>query len=448
MSSNHLDRFRVLLVGGGAREHAIAEALCRSGRVDLFAVAHNYNPGIDQLAIKFDHSRSERDLSGIVDFARENRIDFAVIGLEDPLVVGLPDALAASQIPTVGPRLKAARVETSKLYLRDLMQKHGISGQIGYKYFSDADALEVFLSHSSRDYALKPDGLTAGKGVRVMGVQLKSRAEAISYGRSVIEGQIGGVAGVILEERVVGEEFTLQAFVDGKTIIPMPLVRDFKRAYDGDKGPNTGSMGSYSLADGLLPFVSQQAFSEALDIVTSVVIALQNEGIIYQGFIYGQFCMTSEGPKLIEINARLGDPEGINALTLLTTDFVDVCRAIFNGTLDHIKIEFKPLATVCRYVTPAGYPDKPQQGSPLTIDRNAIEQLGVSVYYAKVDRGTRENEVLTSTSRAIALVGQAAIVAKAEEAVVQALRYVHGEFHVRTDIGKGVFERTPIGSMR
>jgi len=445
MFKSQSDKFKALLLGGGAREHAIAQALCLSGKVELYAIAHNFNLGIDLLANRFEPNHSEKDVDWIADWAESESIDFAVIGLEDPLDVGLTDVLAERGIPTIGPSKAAAKVETSKLFLRELMRRHDLPGQVGYHYFEDAHELEEFLLSSTLDYALKPLGLTAGKGVKVMGVQLTSVEEAIAYGREVIKGEIGGSAGIIAEERVIGEEFTLQAFVDGINIVPMPLVKDFKLAYDGDKGPNTGSMGSYSQADGLLPFVSVAARDYALEVMRQVVVALRKEDIVYRGVMYGQFCMTKNGPKMIEINARFGDPEGINALALLETDFVNICQAITNSTLDQLEVHFAPKATVCKYVTPSGYPTEPLVGSPLTIDTEKVEALGVKVYFAKVDKGAKSGEVLTTASRAIALVGIGQTVSEAEAKVAKALAFVQGQYHVRNDIGKGVREPAATG---
>jgi len=439
MSKSQQKKCRCLLLGGGAREHAIAETLCRSGMVDLYTLAHNNNPGLAQLSTEFV-KKSEREVDFIASWAKEREITFAVIGLEDPLDVGLPDILAKHGIQTVGPLKAAACLETSKLFLRDLMKRHCITGQIDYHYFDNADHLRDFLLHTDHQFALKPLGLTAGKGVKVMGVQLDSIEEASAYGRTVIDDRIGGAAGIIVEERVIGEEFTLQAFVDGKTVVPMPLVKDFKLAYEGDQGPNTGSMGSYSQADGLLPFVTIETRDTALSILKQIVTALHEERLMYKGIMYGQFCMTEKGPKLIEINARFGDPEAVNVLPLLETNFVDICMAIINGTLATTDIRFSRKSTVCRYITPPGYPDKPKVGVRLRLDQERIRALGVRIYYAKVDDGGQEGTVLTTTSRSVALVGLGDSIAEAEAKVDKALLHVYGDCHVRRDIGKGVRE--------
>lgn len=362
-------------------------------------------------------------------------MNLAVIGLEDSLDTGLPDALNRQGIPTVGPVKKAAYLETSKLFTRDLMRKYEIPGQIEYHHFSDPNALRRFLLSSRRDFALKPVGLTAGKGVKVMGEHFTSVEEAIAYGETVIRDGIGGNSGLVVEERIVGEEFTLQTFVDGETVLPMPLVQDFKRAFDGDVGPNTGGMGSYSQPDGLLPFVTREERDFALEVLRKIIHALRMEGILYQGILYGQFMVTRGGLKLVELNARFGDPEAINVLPLLQNDLSEVCHAIVKGSLKHMALQFTPKATVCKYITPKGYGYNPIEGAPLTLELEQIDSLSIRVFYAKVKQG-EGNQLLTTSSRSIALLGIDDTLEKAEARVEKALDYVHGEYQVRHDIAK------------
>lgn len=426
---------RILLVGGGAREHAIGEALCRRQKVNLSVVSHNYNPGLARLACQFERYK-ETDVESIIRFAQHHRVNLAVIGLEDSLDVGLPDALADIGIPTVGPCRDAARVETSKLFARDLMRRHDIPGQVEYHHFTDVSSLRKFLLSASHDYALKPVGLTAGKGVKVMGEHFGSVEGAIAYGEKVIQEEIGGTSGLIVEERLIGEEFTLQAFIDGETVLPMPLVQDFKRALEGDMGPNTGGMGSYSEPDGLLPFVTRKESDDALEILRLVLLALRTEGMRYEGILYGQFMVTARGIRLIEMNARFGDPEAVNVLPLLESDFVDVCRAIVGGTLRNIDLRFARKATVCKYVTPPDYGIEPKVGVPIKLDIPKIQSLGVRLFFAKVDQDQKEDVFLTTSSRSIALVGIGDSVEEAEALVEQATSYVSGNYYIRHDIAK------------
>ena len=424
---------RVLLIGGGGREHAVASGLRKSPGLELFTVMSNESPGIVDLSEDWLRC-SETDIHSIVDWAREQRIDWAFIGSEEPLSLGISDELEKVGIASVGPKRAPAQLETSKLFTRRLMQKFDIPGQVAFHHFTDKDSVTRFLSSTSKEFALKPVGLTAGKGVKVMGVHLAARDEAIEYGREIIEKGIGGSSGLLLEERLVGEEFTLQCFVDGSTIVPMPAVQDYKQAFEGNQGPNTGGMGSYSQGDGLLPFLNQTDYETALDILRKLVDALKAEGTEYKGVLYGQFMLTPTGVKLVEINARLGDPEAINVIPLLQTDLADICTAIIAGSLDSMRVSFEKKATVCKYIVPPGYGVQPKVGVPLKIGTNEINYLGAQVFFARLNRA--ENQLLTTTSRAVAILGVSDSVSDAEGMVEQALKYVEGDFYVRHDIGK------------
>lgn len=424
---------RVLLVGGGGREHAIVAALCKNPKVQLFAAMNNASPGI--IGLSEDWLRcSEIDISTIVDWAKDRHIEWAIIGSEAPLALGICDELDKAGIASVGPNKAAARLETSKLFTRQLMGKYDIPGRVEFHVFQNKDSLTEFLGSTSGEFALKPIGLTAGKGVKVMGVHLTSMIEAIDYGCEVIEKRIGGADGLILEERLVGEEFTLQCFVDGTTVAPMPAVQDYKQAFEGNQGPNTGGMGSYSQGDGLLPFLRQTDRDKALDILRKLVDAVKAEGAEYKGILYGQFMLTSQGVRLVEINARFGDPEAINVLPLLQTDLADVCIAIIEGRLDSEQVSFDSKATVCKYIVPPGYGVRPKAGLPLQVRTEEIASIGAQAFFAKVDK--EGDRLLTTTSRAIAILGISETISGAESMAEQALEYVEGEFYVRHDIGR------------
>ncbi len=424
---------RVLLVGGGGREHAIASALRKNPRVQLFAAMSNASPGI--VALSEDWLRApETDIDTIVQWARDRHIQWAFVGPEAPLALGICDELEQVGIASVGPKKAPAQLETSKLFTRQLMEKYDIPGRVEFHFFHDKQALTRFIDATSDDFALKPIGLTAGKGVKVMGVHLASKAEAIDYGRDVIEKRIGGADGLILEERLIGEEFTLQCFVDGTTVAPMPAVQDYKQAFEGNRGPNTGGMGSYSQGDHLLPFLEQSEYDAALDILRKLVDAMRAEGSEYKGILYGQFMLTPQGVRLVEINARLGDPEAINVLPLLQTDLADICTVIIEGSLDRIQVSFDKKATVCKYIVPPGYGVEPQVGVPLKVRIDKITSLGAHLFFAQVNRDG--DRLLTTTSRSIAMLGISESVSGAESMVEQALQHVEGDFYVRHDIGR------------
>ena len=413
---------KVLVVGGGGREHAIAAALSRTADVRVFSVMAKRNPGIFRLAERTLICR-ETEAEKVLDFARATGTEYAVIGPEAPLEAGIVDTLESAGIACVGPSRAAARLETDKGFCRDLMARHNLPGCPRYRVCHSVEDATAFLEGYDGDLAIKPIGLTGGKGVRIMGEQV-DREGAAAYIRH-LNGH------VVLEERLIGEEFTLQAFADGRNLVMMPLVQDHKRAFDGDNGPNTGGMGSYSMADHKLPFVSEQDYAKATEIMQSVVDVMAEEGTPYKGILYGQFMNTAEGPKVIEFNARFGDPEAMNVLTLLRSDLSAIVSAIPRGDLRSATVAFSPAATVCKYIVPEGYPDNPHAGDPVTV--GAIRGP-VTMYYANVEE--REGGGLfTLTSRTLAFVGVGKTLAEAEGAAEEAASSVTGRVRHRRDIG-------------
>jgi len=334
----------VLLIGNGAREHALAEALMRSSRDPrLYAFMKTNNPGIASLSAEVRIGRYN-ETEAIIAFAKEREIAFAVIGPEEPLSHGIVDTLRLAGIPAVGPTKTLARLETSKSFTRDLLDKYGIPGNPRFRNFTSLAGITEFLDELT-GIVLKPDGLTSGKGVLVQGDHFQTRAEALAACREILKSH----PGVTVEEKLEGEEFSLQCLCDGRTVVATPPVQDHKRRFADDRGPNTGGMGSYSGADHLLPFLDAADVAEGLEITRRVAEAIRLEtGIPYKGIMYGGFMVTASGVKLIEYNARFGDPEAMNILPLLTTDFIDVCRAIIDGGLDRIDILFEQQATVCK----------------------------------------------------------------------------------------------------
>jgi len=268
----------------------------------------------------------------------------------------------------------------------------------------------------------------------VSGEHLMTREDILAYGEEVLTKRIGGAARIVLEEKLVGEEFTIQAFCDGRNVVPMPAVQDHKRAYEGDRGPNTGGMGSYSQKDGLLPFLRRDEYEAAVGIMRDVVSALRRSGSEYRGTLYGQFMLTRDGPKVIEFNARFGDPEAMNVLSLLECDFVRICMRMADGTISKSDAKFLPQASVCKYVVPEGYGTKPLADQEITVDEKAIREEGAMLYYASVNE--RGGKVYTTTSRSLGIVGVSESIDAAERTVELALRHVSGRIHVRHDIAK------------
>ena len=421
----------ILLVGNGAREHALAEAISRSEQKPrLFSFMKANNPGIASLSEKIKLG-SYADLEAITGFAAENKIEFAVIGPEDPLNNGVVDALSKIGIPAVGPTKSLARLETSKSFTRNLVSKYNIPGNPPFKVFKTIDGVETFLQKLT-GIVLKPDGLTGGKGVLVQGDHFTTKEEALKLCQQILmESQ-----SLIIEEKFDGEEFSLQCLCDGKTVVATPLVQDHKRRFDGDKGPNTGGMGSYSLPDHSMPFLKPQDLQDGLEITRQVAAALLKEtGNPYKGVMYGGFIATKDGVKLLEYNARFGDPEAMNILPLLKTDFVEICRHIIAGTLDKLNIDFEPKATVCKYVVPKDY-GLPADHPDATSSRAKIEVGDVGkarLYYSSVDK--KEDGLYLSSSRAIGIVGIADNLEEARKIAEEGVKAVKGPVAYRTDIG-------------
>jgi phosphoribosylamine---glycine ligase len=423
----------VLVIGGGAREHAICAAVARSKNATLFSVMGNRNPGIEQLAKEYLIEK-ETNIEPVVSFAKSHHIDLALVGPEAPLEVGLVDALQAAKIPCCAPTKAAARIETDKEWMRNLLTKHQISGQLDYEVITNPSDAKPFIDKYHGEVAIKPIGLTGGKGVRVAGDHFTGTQDAIAYINEVIEKKIGGAAKVLLEEKAVGEEFTLQAFSDGEHLAPLPAVQDHKRLLPEDKGPNTGGMGSYSCIDGLLPFLRESEYKEGLHILETIVQALKKDGHPYIGPIYGQFMLTHSDVKLIEINARFGDPEVMNVLPLLQTDFLEVCKAMLSGSLTETSIMVAKKSTVCKYVVPEGYGVKSMSGYPILVDEPAIKSAGAQIFYASVNK--TDDQILTGTSRSVAVVGIADTIDNAEKQCEAGLTHIHGEhLFIRHDIG-------------
>ncbi|EDY34574.1 phosphoribosylamine--glycine ligase [Aciduliprofundum boonei T469] len=435
---------KVLLIGSGGREHAIAKAL-KDGGAKIYAVMKHKNPGIARLSEDYIIG-DDSSVSFVknLDWVKFKKVDFAVIGPEAPLINGMADMLEEKGIPVVGPRKDAAIIEGSKEFMRDLMKKHNIDGMVDYYVFNDSQKVEEFLKNYDKPFVIKPVGVTGGKGVWVMGDHFKTKEEGIRYAKEIIEKKIGGVDRVIIEEKLVGEEFTLQIFTDGRNLAGMPLVQDFKRAYEGDLGPNTGGMGSYSMENHLLPFLTKEDYTKAMKIMEDIIAAMRREGRIYRGIIYGQFMLTAEGPKIIEVNCRFGDPEAMNVLSILKTNFVDIAWSIIEGKLK--PVEFENKATVVKYVVPEGYGTKPLANQEIKVNEERIKREGALLYYASVNESN--GKIYTTTSRSLAVVGIAENLYEAEEIAERALGHIVGRVYSRHDIAKKEMIDAKIAKMK
>ncbi|OLS14323.1 MAG: phosphoribosylamine--glycine ligase [Promethearchaeota archaeon CR_4] len=422
---------KVILVGNGAREHAIAEALVRGGAI-LRAFMAARNPGITKLCNNNIKIGKLDNFEALASFAEG--CDFAVVGPEAPLVVVCADALQSAGIPCVGPTIQCAQLEGSKDFTRRLLDKYNISSNVPHTKFSKRDydrnaILSAMETYGAEGYVLKPDGLTGGKGVRIAGEHLKSYLEGLQYATASLDSGDD----LVVEERCEGEEFTLQTFVDGTHVVGTPLVQDHKRAFEGDQGPNTGGMGSYSMPDGLMPFVNQADVDQAILVMEKTVRAVKQETTeTYKGFLYGQFMKTPKGIRLIEYNVRFGDPEAMNVLPIMESNFVEVCQKILDGTLGG-QLRFQKKATVTKYLVPTGYPDNPAANALIEVNTDTLQKVGAKYYFASVDE--RDDKIYTSKSRAIGILGIADTLEQAEQVAEHGTACIQGNLYHRRDVG-------------
>ena len=425
---------RILLVGGGGREDAIARKIIASGSV-LYSFMKNRNPSIMRNSREF-RIGSETEPAAIVKFAEEMKVDLAFIGPDPVLETSLAEDLMKAGINVASPSRSAARIETSKQFMRNLMTENEIPGNIQYRVFNSLEAVSQYLrGNPDVQFAVKPIGLTGGKGVKVMGIHLADTEQAVSYASSVIRND----GSVLLEERITGEEFSLQAFTDGKNVIPMPIVQDYKMAYEGDTGPNTGGMGSISDSNHLLPFIPSDSGEKALSILQKVVKAMDSSGNTFRGIMYGQFMNTQQGIKVVEINARFADPESINVLHIFEGDFARVLHGIADGDLLY-RPSFRNSATVLKYIVPVGYGTEPK---PSALKINASGEMQNSIYYAAVSGDLKS--VDQTSSRSLALVGEGKTLNEAYDQSEAMISSISGNFYVRHDIGSAAMIKRKMG---
>ena len=420
-------KHKILVIGSGAREHAIVRALGRSPQdKEIFCLASNMNPGIAELCDEILIGNFN-DPDFVVSYAKETDATLAIVGPENPLAAGIADALWDTGVKTVGPKKDLAQLETSKAFARNLLKEYDIPGGPKYQTFDAVGGVTDFLNELGENYVVKYDGLAGGKGVKVAGDHLHSHDEALAYCQELVDSD----GEFVIEEKFVGEEFSLMSFCDGDNLKHMPAVQDHKRAYEGDTGPNTGGMGTYSDANHSLPFLTNNDISQALEINIQTARAIKDKfGVGYKGILYGGFMATASGVRLVEYNARFGDPEAMNVLSLLESDFIDICIGVADGTLDQVDVQFANKATVCKYAVPDGYPDSPVKGEP--IDVSKVKNLD-GLFFASVDfKGT---SLVEAGSRTIAMVGVADTISDAEALAEKEVSSISGPLFHRTDIG-------------
>ena len=381
----------ILLLGSGGREHALARKLAESPRCGTLYIAPG-NGGTLQEGVNV--ALAEDDPEAVAAFAREEGIGLVVIGPEAPLVAGVADAVRVAGIPCFGPGAEGAQMEGSKKFSKELMARAGIP-TAAYGSFTDEASALAYVSEQGAPIVVKADGLAAGKGV-IVAATLEEAEEAV---RECFQGAFGAAGStVVVEECLTGPECSLLAFTDGKTVLPMATAQDHKRALEGDKGPNTGGMGVYSP----VPIVTEDELAAMKQVMLDTVAELAAEGIDYRGCLYGGFMLTNDGPKVLEFNARFGDPETQVILPRLKNDLVEVMLACAEGRLDEVELAWRDEWAVAVVLTSAGYPGSYEKGKVITGIEDAEAMEDVTVYHAGT--AVREDgELVTSGGRVLAV---------------------------------------------
>ncbi len=392
---------KVLVIGRGGREHAIIWALKKSKKIKQMYCAPG-NAGTAQLAENVDIG--ELEFSRLVKFAQDKAIDLVVVGPDDPLAAGIVDEFEAAAIPVYGPRKNAAEIEGSKIFMKDLLRKYNIP-TAKYETFTDYEAAAAYLRQQPLPIVIKADGLAAGKGVAVC----FTREEADKALKETMVDKSFGAAGdnVVIEEFLEGQEMSILAFVDGETVRAMSPAQDHKAVFDGDKGPNTGGMGTYSP----LPHIAQSIIDESIEnIIKPTARAMVSEGRSFRGVLFAGLMITKDGPKTIEFNARFGDPETQVVLPRLETDLLDIFLASINGNLEDIDISWSNEAAVCVVLASGGYPGSYPKGMPIEgLDK--INSEDALVFHAGT--ANKDGRIVTNGGRVLGIVGRGSDIASA-----------------------------------
>lgn len=414
---------QILVVGSGGREHAILWALKRSDKVKQLYCAPG-NAGTALIAENVDIGVFEFDR--LVQFAQDESIDLVVIGPDDPLAAGIVDAFEAARIPVYGPRKNAAEIEGSKIFMKNLLRKYDIP-TAKYETFTDYAAARDYLQAQPVPIVIKADGLAAGKGVTVC----FTREEAEKALEETMVDRSFGAAGdkVVIEEFLEGQEMSILAFVDGETVRPMSPAQDHKPAFDGDKGPNTGGMGTYSP----LPHVDQSIVDDAIEnIIKPTARAMVSEGRPFRGVLFAGLMITKDGPKTIEFNARFGDPETQVVLPRLETELLDIFLASINGRLNEIDIAWSDESAVCVVLASGGYPGSYPKGLPIS-GLDSVSESEALVFHAGT--ASKDGTIVTNGGRVLGIVGRGAGIAEARAKAYAAASKITFEGKMnRTDI--------------
>ena len=419
----------ILIVGGGGREHALAWKVAQSNQVRNVYVAPGNagtarEPKVTNIAITAD------DPPDLLKFALGHQVDLTIIGPEVPLVLGISDLFAAAGLRCFGPSKAAAQLEGSKAFAKDFLARHHLP-TARYQSFSDPDAAEAYIRTMGAPVVVKADGLAAGKGV----ILAQSEDEAITAMRGMLSGADFGVAGqrVVVEEFLVGEEASFIVMTDGEHILPLASSQDHKARDNGDQGPNTGGMGAYSPAPVITPELHAQIMAE---IIAPTVRGMAAEGQRYVGFLYAGLMMTAEGPKVLEYNCRLGDPETQPLILRLCSDLVELCEAALDGRLDEAEVAWDPRPALGVVMTAAGYPGRYRQGDVISGLPTPDEELGDAKLFHAGTQETKDGQVVTHGGRVLCATALGATVAEAQSLAYNLARQVDWEgVYYRTDIG-------------
>ena len=383
---------KVMVIGGGGREHAIIKKLKESKEItELYALPGNGGIAEDAVCVNI----SATDIAAQVKFAAENKIDYAVVAPDDPLCLGAVDELTKAGIPCFGPDKKAAIIEGSKVFSKNLMKKYGIPSA-AYEIFDNPESALSYLETASLPAVIKADGLALGKGVIIA----ETREDAKRAVRDIMEDKVFGKSGekIVIEEFLTGPEVSVLSFTDGETVVPMVSSMDHKRALDGDKGLNTGGMGTIAPNPYYTPEIAKQCMEK---IFLPTVNAMNAEGRTFKGCLYFGLMLTAEGPKVIEYNCRFGDPETQVVLPLLESDLFTVMRAVTNGTLKETEVKFKNGAAACVIIASGGYPKSYQKGFEIKMD----ESVKNSVFVAGAE--IKDGRLVTSGGRVLGVTATA-----------------------------------------
>ena len=413
---------KIMVVGGGGREHTIIKTLKKSKEItEIFALPGNGGIALDATCVDI----GAKDIEKIVEFAKENAIDFAVVAPDDPLVLGAVDALNAIGIPCFGPNKLAAEIEGSKVFSKNLMKKYNIP-TASYEVFTDIESALSYLETAPIPTVIKADGLALGKGVIIA----ETKEQAIDAVKSMMEDKIFGASGsrIVIEEFLTGPEVSVLSFTDGNVVVPMVSSMDHKRAQDGDKGLNTGGMGTVAPN----PYYTDEIAKICMDkIFIPTMNAMNQEGRKFKGCLYFGLMLTPNGPKVIEYNCRFGDPETQVVLPLLETDLLTIMKAVESETLADLDIKFSKGSACCVVMASRGYPQSYEKGYEITVDSD----IEADVFIAGAT--LKDGKLLTSGGRVLGVVATASDLKSAVDKSYEEVKKVHfGNAYYRKDIGK------------